>query len=285
MTDTRFVITPHAVDRYVKRYAVGATFEQGQRDLEHMLSTAVPLKTKSIKGQELWRCAEPPTIFVVKPDAGKIVCVTVLPQTAKECDLQQSAAIENADEVLAAYERVKPLIEKAATKAECSQSLAGWRGKAERSCVQLRNELVAAKAKREQVRRDAIAILNFCETGDVKKLENAHDMPSLSGKVTKVTTAAEIKKATDFRNDQSHCGALERKLERQIEHGKRMSNERQEAQSLLAVAIQGLQLAQAGSGTLSSSAALSALRKIELVNPQFLEKEFWNREIILKGVK
>ena len=84
MADARFDITSHAVDRYIERYAVGATFEQGRRDLERLLADASPLKEKSISGQELWRCAEPPMLFVIKPDGGKIVCVTVLPQAAME---------------------------------------------------------------------------------------------------------------------------------------------------------------------------------------------------------
>ena len=280
MADARFDITSHAVERYLERYAVGATFAQGRLDLERLLTAASPLKEKSISGQELWRCAEPPMLFVVKPDGGKIVCVTVLPQAAMEGKtLRQPTPDDDVDEVLAAYERVKPLIEKVATKAECNQSIAGWRGKAERLCAQMRSELIAGKAKREQLGRDVRALLDFCKTGDVAALENAYGaVAQTRSKVgTPKTTTAEVH---DLR---ARCGALERKLVKQVEHGKRMSEERHAMAQFLAVAVRGL-MASKITNTPNEiiSAVRHALWAIENANPRFLDVEFWNREIPLK---
>jgi cytochrome c556 len=276
MADTRFEITCHAVERYVERYAVGATYEQGRRDLERMLAEAAPLKTASINGQELWRCAEPPTLFVVKPDNGKIVCVTVLPQTSLEGrTLRRSGPVdENVDEVLAAYERVKPLIEKASTKAECNQSVAGWRGKVARACEQIKGEMTDLKAKREQLFHDVRSLLAFCETGDTSKLEGAY------GNIRGTNTATREKqpKAKTIENkareDSAHCGALERKLAKQLAHGERMSSERDIISRFLAVAIRGLM-----------RNSRTALEKIEAANPRFLDPAFWDKDLTLKSNK
>jgi hypothetical protein len=82
--DARFIVTTHAVERYIERYAEALPFDEARTALEALMEGATPLKAKTRAGDHLWRvAADPPLIVVVKRDAGQLVVVTILPREAQ----------------------------------------------------------------------------------------------------------------------------------------------------------------------------------------------------------
>jgi hypothetical protein len=77
----KLVFTEHAVERFVQRIAPDLTLPAARTMLER--AETVRLREKTHAGQLLFRSAEPPALFVVKPD-GDFVCVTVLPDAPVE---------------------------------------------------------------------------------------------------------------------------------------------------------------------------------------------------------
>lgn len=218
MIDTRFDITYHAVQRYVQRYAQEATYDQGHADLERLLGTATPLKTKSINGQNLWRVDEPPMLLVVKPDKGRTVLVTVLPSSAVE----EGAEYENDWDMVAAYERIKHLVEKpSVTKVEINDALRGVMKEASKEISRLKIAVDQLKTRRGCLRKEISELM-------------AADTKGSSPAKTNGDLVAELN------STKQACAALEKKLERQVVHAKRMVDEKSTIRRALNIAIRTL---------------------------------------------
>lgn len=71
------IITEHAIQRYIKRHAQGTPYAAAEAQLREAAADAVPLKERSLNGQELWKAGD--LLLVCKRDRGDVVCVTVLP--------------------------------------------------------------------------------------------------------------------------------------------------------------------------------------------------------------
>src|SRR5277367_1428220 len=117
--DARLDITDHAVQRYIERHARGTAYPRAREQLERLFSTATQMKSKTNAGQNLWRVVSPPMLFVVKPDDGKHVLVTVLPSGAFTDEVDQ---VGESDEVIAAYERIQHLLRETKTGTQKQQA-------------------------------------------------------------------------------------------------------------------------------------------------------------------
>lgn len=77
---TRVQITDYAATQYARRIDETLTVVEARTLLEHIARVAVPLRQKTILGQEQWQLHEPkPCVLVVKRDSdcGRPVVVTV----------------------------------------------------------------------------------------------------------------------------------------------------------------------------------------------------------------
>lgn len=75
------IITDHAIRRYIKRHARHLSFAEAEGALRELAADAVPLKERSLNGQEQWKAGD--LILVCKRDRGDVVCVTVLPDQSE----------------------------------------------------------------------------------------------------------------------------------------------------------------------------------------------------------
>jgi hypothetical protein len=238
-------VTDHAVERYVLRYAEGVSYPRARADLERLAGTAVPIKERSVNGQQLWRVDEPPMLLVVKPDAGKYVCVTVLPQSVAEA----GDDIDVDDEVVAAYARIRHLVEKGGGV----QNVKVAKDEGDRACSFLRNTIGQLKESREKLREDVLVIYRVA-TGDAPQAE--------------IPGSEKMSRTSRLRGKNAE-------LTSRLAAGKRMSAERDSAMRCLAVAIRALTLST------MNAPARAMLASIFEAEPDFAEERFWNREVIL----
>lgn len=245
----RIDITDHAVLRYVERHAPGLSHVQARADIEHLAGGATPLKKRTLGGQQLWRVDVPPMLLVIKPDSGRYVCVTVLPPSVEEAE--KDAGLD--EEVVSAYERIRHLVERSASASPAETK--ALRNDVDALCGKLRERIDSLKAARETVKRDLRAI-HAAATGDAP-------VPTQKG--------AE-KHGADVLRDQ--LGAMQRKYEKQLAHGRMMAADRERARRLLAVALRGL----ARSGDPGARAAFDAIVSAE---PWAASRSYWDREVDL----
>ena len=161
MIDARFEITDHAVQRYVQRYARGLSHKAGRRDLEKLIATAAPTKNKTHTGQNLWRVDEPPMLFVMKPDDGKHVLVTVLPPYA--LDEEE----ESDEDIIAAYERIKSTFSTSPTR--CEPETAVFKKRALGEMKNLKDEIEKLKKLRGNLRSDVNDLIQKAVAAASKK--------------------------------------------------------------------------------------------------------------------
>lgn len=153
----RWEITDHAVDRFKKYYARGRSRAEARADLEYIAGQAAPLRQRSINGQELWQAGAPPVALVCKPDGARLVCVTILPPGALGAAAGE-VDNEDVDEVLAAYERIRPLVERASVESRAAL-LQPVRTRLERHAERLSDEVKRLRALREDLRQEIGALL------------------------------------------------------------------------------------------------------------------------------
>jgi hypothetical protein len=85
--EVRLVITTHAIERFRKRWAPGLGLSHAKRELLFLATGAVPVRRKTMAGDELWTCKwDEQIVFVVRRDSGerRPICVTVLPPEPEE---------------------------------------------------------------------------------------------------------------------------------------------------------------------------------------------------------
>lgn len=200
MGSHRFVITDHAIDRYIERHAPELSPTHARRTLETLLEDATPIRARSIKGDLLWRTdgtdGDPPVHFVVKPDGGEMVIATVLPIGCEAMGDEAEDEIEA--EMIAAYRRIAHLVEHDAPKVELQTEK---HLRAEKIQEKLRNQVADLKRIRDALKADVAA-----------RLSGAPSAPP-----------------------QPPAAAPSKRLARQIAHGERMSRERDEARCMLAL--------------------------------------------------
>lgn len=83
----KFVITNHAVSRFIKRIEPTASYEEAVSRIKNGLLGGSRLKKKTHAGHGLWKFGNEETVAVVKFDNGAIVCVTILPQSDLDIDI------------------------------------------------------------------------------------------------------------------------------------------------------------------------------------------------------
>lgn len=82
--ETHWVITHHALDRYLERFAPAATDEEGRTELAALLREAVHVGMRDTgapaeRGELLGAPSRPEAVFLCRTDPGGArVCVTVL---------------------------------------------------------------------------------------------------------------------------------------------------------------------------------------------------------------
>lgn len=151
MIDARFEVTDHAVQRYIQRYARDLSYKTARLDLERLLVTAAPTKDKTHTGQSLWRVDDPPMLFVMKPDEGRHVLVTVLPPYA--LDEEE----EHDEDIVAAYERIKgtlTTVPVAVVKTRCEPEVNEFKLKALSEMKRLKSEIEQLRQTRGKLRED-----------------------------------------------------------------------------------------------------------------------------------
>lgn len=228
---TLFDITDHAVQQYIARHAPGSTSAQARAHLEALLLNARPLKERSINDDPMWRVEDPVITFVVKPDGRKQVVVTVLPAGACETmeDVFESEIGAERDEVLAAYERIRPLLERS-----------GKAGNPVTEINNLRQQLTALALKHER---------------RVMALER-----QLAIAKAQVDSMGAHRSSTQINTLRQQIEALSRKYQRQIAHGDRMTHERSCYQRAYKLAIEG-----DTAGAMSCAAAAKYMTKEEAI--------------------
>lgn len=242
--DARLEITDHAVQRYIERHARGTAYPRAREQLGCLFRTATQMKSKTNAGQNLWRVVEPPMLFVVKPDDGKHVLVTVLPAGAFTDEVDQ---IGESDEVIAAYERIQHLVR--GTKAvEQKQQVSA-------EVTAFKKEAADAISKLKQ---DFLQIRNNCRALrlDFGKLVAATSETTLS------LSAADEKNLTK--------SALHGRLHKQTVHAKLMEENGNCKGRALAIAVGALM-------TIDKVDVAEVLQKIGDVDPGYLTEKFWKR--------
>lgn len=203
----RFDVTAHAVERYVERHAPGTPFDVAFVAFNELLKGASPVRSKSINGQALWRVDDPPMLLVTKRDGGRVVVVTVLPPSAVEEDADAKAAEE---EMLAAYERIRPLVEREETPRADADDFAR---KFRVTCDGIKDEIAKLREVRLQLRN---GLFKAGEDAEARRLR------------VSLLEAAQRE------------ASLEGKLARQLAHGDLMRRERNEARAALRVVARAL---------------------------------------------
>lgn len=275
----QFDITDHAVERYIERHAQHLPYAKAKEQLAAALSEASPIKSKSINGQSLWKGASR-LVVVTKNDGGKIVVVTVLPQGAIELTARVSEY--DADAVVAAYERVKDLVEGNASAA-AKQVIAEFNA----SLKNTHKGFVDFQQQIQRLRSTRAALVNDIEQliGLDAKIAGEIKRDSLRERISSLETALANRKAENelllkriekleknivtLGKAPSGEESLARKYARQLEHAKRMSDERNDAQLALAIVLRETM----------SIISDAAHEKLEALSPEFLRREFWDREI------
>lgn len=99
---TRFLITEHAVDQYIARWAPGATLAEAHEQLTALASRASRLRTKTLLGQDQWQCDDPPIVLVTRRRRGDAhqAVVTVLPSQERLVGAEDETTTEVLDEFL-----------------------------------------------------------------------------------------------------------------------------------------------------------------------------------------
>lgn len=85
----KFVITQHAVERYIQRVDSTITAKAAEIRIKDGLLGGSRLKKKTHQGHYLWKFGEDNVVAVVKFDTNCIVCVTILPQEDITIDLAE----------------------------------------------------------------------------------------------------------------------------------------------------------------------------------------------------
>ena len=83
------VVTMHAVERYIQRYAPQLPYTEAYQFLVSAMDTSTSLRQKSLTGDELWQMSQEPwAVLVIRRDhrhgvrGQQLVCVTILPPGA-----------------------------------------------------------------------------------------------------------------------------------------------------------------------------------------------------------
>jgi hypothetical protein len=234
---SRIVVTDHAVQRYIRRHAPGLSYAQASAELEHLLAgTAAAVREKSINGQEMWRVDNPPMLCVMKVDAGQHVCVTVLPKHALEEGRQEGGT--EADEMLAAYERIRNLVE-SAPRSEAEVALERFRTEAKANISRLRSKVDNLTARREELRGELRQLGALVVTGKAPQESRASRQRS-------VELEAQVR-------------SLEKKYQKQVAHADLMRDDRNTVKRCLTIAVRALH-------AMDSAAARAAIDEIAQID-------------------
>ena len=76
----RYVVSHHAVERFIARHATDLSWEAAEELLLKRFEAGVRLRTKTLLGQLQYEIQDPYCVLVVKADRQELVCVTVLPR-------------------------------------------------------------------------------------------------------------------------------------------------------------------------------------------------------------
>lgn len=294
---TRIDVTDHAVLRYVQRHARGTPHEQARAEIERLASGAMPLRERTVRGQQMWRVREPPMLLVVKPDAGRYVCVTVLPSVIAN---DEDAAIEA--EIVEAYARIRHLVEHrggetpAETKAVQDDVTA--------LCTKLRAQIDSLRTARDALRSDLHKICSLsadefsslsaseqrstlnilraqydaAERRCAAKHEDRSVANVLRAQITALQQKCEAKHENKHESDnlRMQLASARRKYDKQVAHGLFMSEERNRARAQLAAALRGLARS-------SDPDARAVFDAITAADPATASATYWDREVVLKA--
>jgi len=98
------VISDHAVERFVQRHAPEMSFNEAKSLLIRRSLDAVPLKQKTINGDNQWQISNPDIVLVGKYVRGRVICKTILPEAEfkgipeEEIELMQEYADDRASD-------------------------------------------------------------------------------------------------------------------------------------------------------------------------------------------
>lgn len=253
---SRFDIKAHAVERYMKRYAPEVTYRQALLDVEHLVSEAAPVKGRAPDGSEVWRSPDPAVYFVVKPEAASLVVVTTLaPSMGRtyEAEVDERTYGDLSDterEVIAAYERIRPLVEKVAKAREDGAALDDGTTKEMRvEAAAVHRIVVHAKAACDPIK-------NRIE--NLKRLRDG--------------LRAEVESLLDIVGG---AQALKKQLKKQTEHAANANREREKAWALLSLAV------RAAVAHSDDPIVGVLLGRIALAEPRVLEPRFYERDVDL----
>lgn len=233
--NSRLVVTHHAVDRYRERYRPDATFEAAWTELEARAANASPRRQKTAGGERLWATADdPPLILVTKPDAGQIVVVTVLPPGAMAAvdAIDQPVPVDGLKNELANLEHA---LEHATSLEKLAAKSLQVHEKARRVACDVRQWLSTLQEFRDVVRNEVAALASSGSTAFKTKIKNQEQkITALEQKLAKMIPAGSLEP------HKSRIASLEKQLARQVEHGKRMSEDRNAARRLLLISLMPL---------------------------------------------
>lgn len=267
---TRIDITDHAVLRYAQRHARGTPHAQARADIERLASEATPLRERTLRGQQLWRIDKPPMILVVKPDAGRYVCVTVLPPAV--ADEAEDDSVEA--EIVDAYARIRHLVERDGSTVEIKNTQENVAA----LCSKLRAQIDSFKTARDAVKTDLHKIC--ADSPDniaaLTESEERHLIRNLRAQLAVTERKYAMKGEEKHTNEvlRAQLAAAERRYEKQVAHGKLMETERNQGRKLLAVAMRGLVRSD-------DPNARAIFHAIALAEPWTSHQSYWDREIDL----
>lgn len=234
-----FSLTEHAVDRFVQRIVPGMTMRTARTELEVAVQSATPLREKTYGGQFVWRVESPAMFLVTKRDKGTNVVVTVLSPVMFD-DLYDDGPT---DEIVAAYERIRPLVEKFKEPERLSDAAKAAMAALAAEHARMKAEIDQWKSIRKQTRDDMRAL-----AGAGGK---ANQPPVTQSRVERIDS-------------------LEKRLARQVKHAELMTGDRTKARSALRAAM-----AVASRGEPARFEAL--LADVATFDPAFAAESFWRR--------
>ncbi len=118
----KWQVSPHAVDRFIERVDPSMTYKQAERILSSAFpEQAIPLRTRTLNGQQRWEMVGYPAILVTKRDGREVVVLTVLDKQEEQEQEQGMTEIEMEEMLRLYYQSQKA--EETATSAPLTQEL------------------------------------------------------------------------------------------------------------------------------------------------------------------
>lgn len=224
---TRFVVTDHAVSRFVERIAPCTRFDEAKALLSTAVLGATPLRDRTNEGQYLWRVEDPAMFFVTKRDDGQDVIVTILSPAQVSRDEQDDAdGRAEADEMIAAYLRIRPLIERVKSPQNVPAKAARVLEDLVRYHDTLRHDVRAWSNTRKELRADA-----FLFAREAAAIRN--ETPP-----TKVESPTQTRHA--IVNLEVQLKVAQRRFNEQVQRADRMVEDRRRARAALRLLLKAV---------------------------------------------